>query len=183
MRRTSWSSRLPWSRRPLDPDPNLQTPRKPSNGSVHKPRQPKPVLAAEPSAALRDQLLAEIAGLNHSDDLALWAHRRLPAKNTLTAEDARAVEAAYQAALDTHIVTPGQADQVPRPAPDLSSIRLRNDGTPVVDGSAADGQQLPTAERSRPCASRSGGGTRPIWHLSPRSPASSANARPAMRII
>jgi hypothetical protein len=28
------------------------------------------------------------------DDLALCAHRRLPAKNTLTANDARAVEAA-----------------------------------------------------------------------------------------
>ena len=26
----------------------------------------------------------------------MWAHRRLPAKNTLTADDARAVEAAYQ---------------------------------------------------------------------------------------
>ena len=34
------------------------------------------------------------------DDLALWAHRRLPAKNTLTANDARAVEAAYQAILN-----------------------------------------------------------------------------------
>ena len=38
--------------------------------------------------------------LKDGDDLALWAHRRLPAKNTLTADDARAVEAAYQAALD-----------------------------------------------------------------------------------
>ena len=80
-------------------DPN-QNPRKPPHGSVHKPRQPKPVLATEPSAALRDQLLTEIAGLNHSDDLALWAHRRLPAKNTLTAEDARAVEAAYRKRLE-----------------------------------------------------------------------------------
>ena len=85
---------------PTQPDPN-QTPRKSSNGSVHKPRQPKPVLAAEPSSDLRDQLLAEIAGLNHSDDLALWAHRRLPAKNTLTAEDARVVETAYMATLSS----------------------------------------------------------------------------------
>jgi hypothetical protein len=49
---------------------------------------------------LRDQLLAEIAGLRHSDDLALWA---LPAKNTLTAEDARAVEMAYLATLNTSV--------------------------------------------------------------------------------
>src|SRR6266550_3739964 len=37
--------------------------RKPPNGSVHKPRQPKPVLATEPSALLRDQLIAEIQNL------------------------------------------------------------------------------------------------------------------------
>ena len=73
--------------------------RKPPNGSIHKPRQPKPLLAIEPSAALRDELIAEIQQLKDPDDLALWAHRRLPAKNTLTADDALAVEAAYQEVL------------------------------------------------------------------------------------
>ena len=48
---------------------------------------------------LRDQLIVEIKELKDSDDLALWAHRRLPAKNTLTADDARTVEAAYQTVL------------------------------------------------------------------------------------
>jgi hypothetical protein len=33
--------------------------------------------------ALRDQLLAEIAGLDHSDDLALSTYRRLPARARL----------------------------------------------------------------------------------------------------
>ena len=46
------------------PPPNMRTAptngAKNPNGSIHKPRQPKPVLAAEPSAALRDQLIAEI---------------------------------------------------------------------------------------------------------------------------
>src|ERR1700677_2245621 len=51
--------------------------RRPPNGSVHKPRQPKPVLAAERSALLRDQLVAEIHDLKDGDALALWAHRRL----------------------------------------------------------------------------------------------------------
>ena len=73
---------------------------KPPNGSNHKPRQPKPLLAVEPSAALRDQQIAEIANLKDGDDLALWAHRCLPAKNTLMADDARAVELAYQGVLD-----------------------------------------------------------------------------------
>ena len=75
--------------------------RRRSNGSIQKPRQPRPVLAAEASAALRDQLVAEIASLTDGDELALWAHRRLPAKNTLTGDDSRAVEAAYKRVLGT----------------------------------------------------------------------------------
>jgi hypothetical protein len=68
--------------------------RKP-NGSIHK----QPLLAPGPSAQLRDQLIAEIHELNNGDSLALWAHRRLSAKNTLMTEDARAVERAYQVVL------------------------------------------------------------------------------------
>ena len=81
---------------PDDTDQSAPTGRKPPNGSIHKSRQPRPVLATEPSAVLRDQLIAEINDLKDGDDLALWAHRRLPAKNTLTADDARAVETACQ---------------------------------------------------------------------------------------
>src|SRR2546423_728544 len=69
------------------------------NGASPTRRQPKPVLAAEPSAGLRDQLLAEIAELKDGEQLARWAQRRLPAKNPLTADDARAVEAAGQSVL------------------------------------------------------------------------------------
>jgi hypothetical protein len=78
----------------VDPSPMIQAPvdvghttsnnRKQPNGSLHKPRQPRPVLAVEASAALRDQLVAEITNLANADELAVWAHRRLPAKNTLT---------------------------------------------------------------------------------------------------
>jgi hypothetical protein len=77
-----------------------QNANRPPNGSIHKPREKRPLLAAEPSAALRGLLIAEIADLKKSDDLALWALRRLPAKNTLTASDAGAVEQAYQSALE-----------------------------------------------------------------------------------
>ena len=45
------------------------------------------------------QLIAEICELQDGDNLARWAHRRLPAKNTLMTDDARAVESAYEAAL------------------------------------------------------------------------------------
>jgi hypothetical protein len=73
---------------------------KPRDGSSHKPRQPIPILVAGASAALRDQLVADIVSFKEDEDLALWAHRILPAKNTLTADDARSVEAAYQVVLD-----------------------------------------------------------------------------------
>ena len=49
---------------------------------------------------MRDRLVAEIGELGSTDDLALWAHRQLAAKNTLSVGDARVVEAAYQSRLD-----------------------------------------------------------------------------------
>src|SRR6185437_5103331 len=73
--------------------------RKPSNGSIHQPRQKPPLLSNEASAVLRDELVAEIKLLQDNEELALWAHRCLPAKNTLQASDARMVELAYQAAV------------------------------------------------------------------------------------
>ena len=48
---------------------------------------------------LRDELIAEIDRSKNTDELALWARRHLAAKNTLTADDARAVEVAYLEAL------------------------------------------------------------------------------------
>jgi hypothetical protein len=60
------------------------------------------------SAVLRDELLAELQGINGSDEAAAWVHKRMPAKNTLTDDDARLVEdafarrlASFEAASDT----------------------------------------------------------------------------------
>jgi hypothetical protein len=55
----------------------------------------KPVLTAEASAALCQQLLAEIVALAAHDQVDDWASRALPAKNTLTAADAQLVEQAF----------------------------------------------------------------------------------------
>jgi hypothetical protein len=108
------------------------------------------VLAAEPSATLRDQLVAEIQELKGGDDLALWAHRRLPAKNTLTANDARAVEAAYQGVLDaTNREVEGQPGQAPGHTSELRSTSSEH-GATVVQGSAAEGQQPSTTETVSP---------------------------------
>ncbi len=57
-------------------------------------KPPKPVLGAEASAALRQQLLAELAAAS-AEDLTTWATRRLPDKNSLTPDDSRAVDEAF----------------------------------------------------------------------------------------
>ena len=51
------------------------------------------------SASLRAELLREIDGLTSADEAALWAQRRLVAKNQLSAADAQHVEEAFAAKL------------------------------------------------------------------------------------
>jgi hypothetical protein len=86
----------------------------------HRPRHPKPVLASVQSAALRDQLLGELADLKDGEALALWAHRRLPSKNALTAEDARVIDAAGQKILE--ICRDPEIDQAGKP-PALATLK------------------------------------------------------------
>src|SRR5947207_4931331 len=61
----------------------------------------KPELSAALSASLRTELLREIENLGAANGAALWAPRRLPAKNQLSATDARQVEEAFAAKLLT----------------------------------------------------------------------------------
>lgn len=82
---------------PDEPRPEQPPPRKPGNDSVRSPRLPP--LAPNESAQLRGRLAQEISTIDTADALALWAHRSLPIKNTLTQGDAQAVEAAYLAKL------------------------------------------------------------------------------------
>lgn len=56
----------------------------------------KPILGADASAAVRDQLLAEITGLVSTDQIDSWASRGLPTKNSLTTADAILVEDAFR---------------------------------------------------------------------------------------
>ena len=66
-----------------------------------KPRRApsRATLEPEASAALREQLLADLAGLAGPKELDRWAQSCLPTKNTLTANDARLVEEAFQGKL------------------------------------------------------------------------------------
>ena len=62
----------------------------------HGAGQPRRGLDPEQSAALRDRLLAELASLSSADRAATWARAALPAKNGLTADDAKLVEDAFE---------------------------------------------------------------------------------------
>jgi hypothetical protein len=74
-----------------------------ADGGVRRKASPirpaKPVLAPDQSAVLRDRLVAELDALRSAEEAAGWAHRSLPAKNTLTAADAELVEAGFRAKL------------------------------------------------------------------------------------
>jgi hypothetical protein len=119
-------------------DSNGSADKKTSNRSVHKPRLPKPLLAADASATLRDQLLTEIAELKDTEDLALWVHRRLPAKNTLAADDAQGVEAAFQVKL----AALGNPDDPP------GAAQISGDGQPAHPDPAAEKTTLALQEES-----------------------------------
>jgi ERF superfamily len=83
----------------------------------------RPPLAPEQSAILRERLLDQLVAIGSADEAAVWAQRNLPAKNTLTAIDAKTVEERFQDRLST--ISDGQAPDGTTPA-----------GTP--DGLAAD---------------------------------------------
>jgi hypothetical protein len=130
---------------PNAPEPNTERLR---IGSVYKSGQTKPLLAEQPSARLRDLLVAEIDELKNGDDLALWAHRRLAAKNTLAANDAHTVEAAYQAVLNSvSREVQGAPDEIPAATPESSDLARAN---AIVDGSAIVEQQAANSATASP---------------------------------
>ena len=99
---------------------------------------PKPILTPEASAALRDQLTAEMNDLNTGEQAANWAHRVLSAKNSLTAADAEHVEQAFQARL-TSIVgeVAGEPDSTQlEPDPALRREHARSSAGPPLSTKA-----------------------------------------------
>lgn len=91
----------------------------------------RPVLPLDESARLREGMLAEIESIASSEAATTWANTMLRAKNTLTAEDARSVERAFEAKL---------ARFAGDPAPDLVAPDQAAQGAPVGSGgSVVDG--------------------------------------------
>jgi hypothetical protein len=78
-----------------------------SSGNKPASASPRPELSMALSASLRIELLRQIDGLNSADEAALWARRRLVAKNQLSAADAQQVEEAFAAKLA--VISPNTA--------------------------------------------------------------------------
>jgi hypothetical protein len=73
---------------------------------------PQSELSAALSASLRIEFLSEIENLGAADEAALWAQRRLPAKNQLSATDALQVEEAFTAKLAVMQAQSAKSDEV-----------------------------------------------------------------------
>jgi hypothetical protein len=97
----------------------------PASSSSAKPR-----LGLKQSAELRDRLVGEIADLGSADTAAIWAHRGLPAKNGLMADDAQRVEKAFEARLAAFAAQPAEAPVTPDGADRLRTARVVGPGTP-----------------------------------------------------
>jgi hypothetical protein len=77
---------------------------KAGNGWRRSPPLPKPVLEPNASGMVRDRLVGEIAMLAAVDAAVDWAGQNVGAKNTLTGEDAAAVDAAFRERM--HLLQP-----------------------------------------------------------------------------
>jgi hypothetical protein len=75
------------------------------------PRRSGPVLPPGESTATRELLIGELGGIASSEQLSEWAYRQMVIKNTLIVDDARAVEAAFQARLEAVAPSPTVAGQ------------------------------------------------------------------------
>jgi hypothetical protein len=136
-----------------DPTPLAELPRpvRESNGQT-KAARPTPnrsrpeasarsVLGDQLSASLRESLIEQLASIKSADEAATWAHRNLPAKNKLTAEDAKMVEGRFQARL-LQIDQPVTANETAPSAPAGPAN--------MFDSPASDGRpnELPTQHAS-----------------------------------
>ena len=106
---------------------------------------PKPELDPKASAALRDQLIAEIEEIESDDEAANWAHRVLSAKNTLTAADAARVEQAFQAKLAS-IVAEAANSLSPESRPQRKDLGKKRRRAAAIDKSVLS---LPAPRRIR----------------------------------
>jgi hypothetical protein len=106
----------------------------------------KLILAPEASAALRDQLAAELNGVNSADDAANWAHRVISAKNTLTAADAERVERSFNEKLESIAADAAESSSKQKAKSPVSARANKRQRASAIDKTALT---LPVPRRVR----------------------------------
>jgi len=119
-----------------------------SHGAKTASSRSRQMLDPQASAALRDQLVAELKNLNSAEEATNWAHRVLGAKNSLTAADAEDIERAFEAQLTIIVTEAGggpsaQKGEPPVPRPGQGKKRRQ---ASIVDKSVL---ALPASRRIR----------------------------------
>jgi hypothetical protein len=109
-------------------------------------RPSRQVLKTEASAALRDQLAAQLQDLKSSEEAARWAHRVISIKNTLTAEDAEDIEQAFQLKIATFAARTTDELNAPHEPEDNLTKRRRKRRSRVINKSVL---MVPAARRIR----------------------------------
>jgi len=112
----------------LNGGPNYPS-RGPSGSGPKKAANPVRTLEGKASAVLRDQLIAQLKGLNSAEEAADWAHRVLASKDSLGSADAKQVELAFQLKLSTLVTD--QPNVAARPEASRRLHRGRNRATGV----------------------------------------------------
>src|SRR4030088_381274 len=118
-----------------------------SNGSARKRsiRPAKTILAPEVSAVLRAQLMTELVVITTSEEAIAWARQRLPAKNTLTADDAQIIEDAFQANMIALAVDQEQPTDHGAPVTDKRDDRAF-EATGIPPDTSRQGPNLPATD-------------------------------------
>jgi hypothetical protein len=100
------------------------------NGKVRGAvKTPSPmVLPVDESAALRDRLLSEVAGLASQDGATSWAREALACKNSLTATDAKMLEDACEQKLAGFLLAEAATPLASGDAPSVSATRSQEAG-------------------------------------------------------
>jgi hypothetical protein len=100
-------------------------------------------LEPEASAVLRDQLIAQLKGLNSAEEAADWAHRVLASKNSLVFADTKRLELAFQLKLSS--LLPDQLTVAEQP----KALRRRRRGRDRATGVNKTTLALPLPRRIR----------------------------------
>jgi hypothetical protein len=126
----------------LNGGPNYRSPERSANDQQKVANRAR-TLEPETSAALRDQLITQLKGLNSPDEAANWAHQVLASKYSLVLADAKQVELAFQLKLSAFIT-----DQ-PTVAAQPKTRRKRRRGLDRATGVNKAVLALPTPRRIR----------------------------------